>query len=78
MDLLHVHDSSCQLAAVGDDNWFFWPVISIAWICLHLIKDIHSISHFSEDAVSAVEMRSINEAKEELRAVGITASICHG
>ena len=39
---------------------------------------MHSVDDLSEDNMLAIKMRCINEAKEELTSVGISAGVGHG
>ena len=45
---------------------------------LHLLDDVHAIHHLSEDDVLAVEERRGDRGDEELRAVGVGASVLVG
>lgn len=44
----------------------------------HCAKDFHAIGNLSEDGVLSIEMREGGEAEEELRSVGVRASVSHG
>ena len=45
---------------------------------LEFLDNVHALKHLSEDGVSAVQPGSLLEGDEELRAIGVWASICHG
>ena len=66
------------MTAVGDKNWLLRLVISVDRVGLDSVQHSESICAFAEHDVSAVQMRGIDEAEEELRAVGAWASVCHG
>ena len=66
------------MTAVGDNNWLFRLVISVNRVALDGVQHRESINAFAKDDVSAVQMRGVDEAEEELRAVGAWASVCHG
>ena len=44
----------------------------------HFLENVLSLSNLSEDGVLSIEMRSRNEAEEELRSVGVGTSVGHG
>ena len=44
----------------------------------HFLENVLSLSNLSEDSVLSIEMRSRNEAEEELRSVGVGTSVGHG
>ena len=69
---------SIQFATVADDDCFLWFVLSIDWVLFNLVQDIESIADLSEDDVGTVEVRCVDEAEEELGAVGAWASVSHG
>ena len=68
---------SCELTAVSDDNSFSRPVAIVARVALDCIKDISAVGDLSKDAVITVQMRSVDEAEEELGAVRVGASVGH-
>ena len=67
-----------EFTTVGDDDVFLGFVVAIDWVLFDLIEDIESIGNLSEDDVGTVEMGSIDEAEEELGAVGAWTSVGHG
>jgi len=46
--------------------------------CLDLLDNIHATGDVSEDTVLAVEPIGLDGAQEELGAIGVRASVCHG
>ena len=71
-------NASGELTAVGDDNRLDGDIAGASGVVLDKIEDLRTFSDLTEDAVSAVEMRSSAEAEEELAAVGVGASVGHG
>ena len=70
--------SSLKLTAVGDENFLLGHVVAADGVRLNGVENIRTIGDVAEDDVSAVEMRGLIEAEEELGAVGSWASVGHG
>ena len=68
-----------ELSAVGDHDGLLRHIVSANGVVLNGVKDGHAIGgDLSEDDVSAVKMRGLVEAEEELGSVGAWASVGHG
>jgi len=65
-----------QLAGVSDGNWLR-GLATLATKRLNLFNYVHAINNSAEDDVLVVKPRSLNGADEELRPVGVRASISH-
>ena len=66
------------LTAVSDNNRLLGDVVSAARVGLDGIEHIATADDVTEDDVSSVEVRSVDEAEEELGAVSAWASVGHG
>ena len=69
---------SCVLTAVSDNNRLLGDVVSATGVGLNGIEHIATTDDVTEDAVSSVQVRSFDEAEEELGAVRVGASVGHG
>ena len=69
---------SLELSAIDDNDWLLGLVVSVDWVSLDGVENFKAINALAEDDVGTVEMRGIDEAKEELGAVGSWASVGHG
>mmetsp|Transcript_31962 Transcript_31962/g.28325 ORF Transcript_31962/g.28325 Transcript_31962/m.28325 type:complete len:95 (-) Transcript_31962:89-373(-) len=72
----HCQPSCLQLASVGDHNLLRGGT-RLGAERLDLLHNVHAFGHGAKDNVLAVEPVSLDGAKEELRAVGIWASVGH-
>ena len=66
------------LTAVSNDNRLLGDVVSATGVGLNGIEHIATTDDVTEDDVSSVEVRSVDEAEEELGAVRVWASVGHG
>ena len=66
-----------ELSAIGDMDGLSGLTVLRSNL-LHSLEDILSLGDLSEDGVLSIEMRSRNEAEEELRSVGVGTSVGHG
>ena len=65
------------MSTVGDHDGFLGLVVSVDRVSFHGVEDVHAVGDLSEDDVSAVEVRGLIEAEEELGAVGAWAGVSH-
>ena len=68
---------SCELTTVGNDNSLKRLVLIVARVVLNGVKHIATACDLSEDAMLTVQMRSVDEAEEELGAVRVWACVGH-
>ena len=66
-----------KLSAIGDMDGLSGLTVLRSNL-LHSLEDILSLGDLSEDGVLSIEMRSGDEAEEELRSVGVGTSVGHG
>ena len=76
MSLSHAPNS--QHTTISNNNGLHRLVSCTAWIILNRIHHIPTSGNFAKDTVFTIEMRRRAEAEEELGAVSVRASICHG
>lgn len=71
------HRPDLQLAAFGNDHIQVGHVLAtVARLgVLHLLDHVHAVHHLAEHAVLAVQEGGRHRGDEELRAVGVGASI---
>lgn len=65
-------------AAVGDDHVLLWLISRVSARLLDHTHYIHSFDDFAKNDVSTVEPRRLFNRDEELRPIGVLASIGHG
>jgi hypothetical protein len=70
-------DCFSELTAVSDDHRLL-GLTALGASIFHSLEDFHAAGDSAEDGVLAIEMRGLNEGDEELRAVGVLASVGHG
>ena len=68
---------SAKLTAVSDDDRLPWNILTVAWVVFDGIEGLSTTDNLTENDVSAVEVRSLIEAEEELATVGARACIGH-
>lgn len=66
-----------ELTAVSDDHSLLGRTARGPSL-FHCLEDFHAAGDSAEDGVLSIEMRGLNEGDEELRAVGVLASVGHG
>jgi hypothetical protein len=67
-----------QLATLGDLDVLDWLVTSGGLELLNLVNNVVAFEDFAENDVSAIEPRGDDCGDEELRSVGVRASVGHG
>lgn len=70
--------SQSELSTVCNDHWRDGLVPAVSLSPLDRLHHIHAFHHLTKDHVLAVQPWSLNSAEEELRSVGVGASIGHG
>lgn len=75
--LPHDNGKSLKLTTVSDDTFLPGLVITINGLRLDLPDDFHAFNDLAEHNVLVVEPSGLDSANEELRSIGVGASIGH-
>ena len=66
-----------QFSTLHNCDWITWLVTSTLWYILDLFDNVITFEDFTEDNMTAIEPGSDDSGDEELRPIGIFASVGH-